>query len=144
MKQSNNEYIPNQGCGILFLLVISVFFLVSIPIFKFTHDIFLYYTETQILLTSDSPDETYHIEISTTGPSTTILIEEDTTSSEFTTDIVKDGKADVQSRDIEIKWLNDTVAEIIVEGRRDSFYYFLFDAKGEGDKIERALDYSTD
>ena len=59
MKQSNNEYIPNQGCGILFLLVISVFFLVSIPIFKFTHDIFLYYTETQILLTSDSPDETY-------------------------------------------------------------------------------------
>lgn len=57
---------------------------------------------------------------------------------------MKDGKADVQPRDIEIKWLNDTVAEIIVEVSRDTFYYFLFDANGEGDKIERVLDYSTD
>ncbi|QIK52766.1 hypothetical protein G7058_11595 (plasmid) [Jeotgalibaca porci] len=137
MKRPRNDYVPNQGCGIFFLMVLSVIFLLSIPVFKFTHELFLYYTEKQILLISDSPEETYHIEVSTKGPSTTILIEEDTTSSELTADIVKDGQADVHSKDIEIQWLNDTVAEIMMEGRRDTFHYFLFDANAEEEKIER-------
>ena len=104
---------------------------------EYENDDFLYYTEKQILLISDSPEKTYHIEVSTKGPSTTILIEEDTTSSELTADIVKDGQADVHSKDIEIQWLNDTVAEIMMEGRRDTFHYFLFDANAEEEKIER-------
>lgn len=137
MKRPRNDYVPNQGCGIFFLMVLSVIFLLSIPVFKFTHELFLYYTEKQILLISDSPEKTYHIEVSTKGPSTTILIEEDTTSSELTADIVKDGQADVHSKDIEIQWLNDTVAEIMMEGRRDTFHYFLFDANAEEEKIER-------
>ena len=140
MKRPRNDYVPNQGCGIFFLMVLSVIFLLSIPVFKFTHELFLYYTEKQILLISDSPEETYHIEVSTKGPSTTILIEEDTTSSELTADIVKDGQADVHSKDIEIQWLNDTVAEIMMEGRRDTFHYFLFDANAEEEKIERMPD----
>ena len=137
MKRPRNDYVPNQECGIFFLMVLSVIFLLSIPVFKFTHELFLYYTEKQILLISDSPEKTYHIEVSTKGPSTTILIEEDTTSSELTADIVKDGQADVHSKDIEIQWLNDTVAEIMMEGRRDTFHYFLFDANAEEEKIER-------
>ena len=103
MKRPRNDYVPNQGCGIFFLMVLSVIFLLSIPVFKFTHELFLYYTEKQILLISASPEKTYHIEVSTKGPSTTILIEEDTTSSELTADIVKDGQADVHSKDIEIR-----------------------------------------
>lgn len=137
MKHSNNDFVANQGCGIFFFMVLLILFLLSISIFKFTHEIFLYYTEKQVLLISESPEETYHIEVSTKGPSTTIIIEERTTSSELTADILKDGRADVQSDDIEIQWFSDTVAEIRVEGRRDTFHYFLFEANDEEIKIKR-------
>lgn len=137
MKHSNNDVVANQGCGIFFFMVLLILFLLSISIFKFTHEIFLYYTEKQVLLISESPEETYHIEVSTKGPSTTIIIEERTTSSELTADILKDGRADVQSDDIEIQWFSDTVAEIRVEGRRDTFHYFLFEANDEEIKIKR-------
>ncbi|MDE1548124.1 hypothetical protein [Jeotgalibaca caeni] len=136
MKRFRSDYVPHQGCGIFFLMVLFFLFLLSIPLVTFTHNIFLFYTEKQILLTSDSPKETYHIEISTEGPSTRILIEEGTTSSELYADIVKEGLADVHSEDLEIHWLSDTSAEITVEGRRDTFHYFLFDADAE-QKIEK-------
>lgn len=137
MKRPKDEYVPNQGCGILFLIVVSAFFLISIPVFKFAYEAISYMFEEQILLTSDSPDDTYHIQISTEGPSTRILIKEETTSAEQSADIVKGGKEVMKPGDIEIQWTRDSVAEIKVEGREDTFHYFIFDAYAEEEKIER-------
>lgn len=137
MRRPKRDYVPNQGCGIFYLMVLFVFLLISIPIVTFTYQFVKYFFEEQILFTSDSPDGTYHIEISSEGPSTRIVISEETTSSELIADIIKGGLADVKPGDIEIEWLSDTVAEIIVEGREDTYDYFLFDADAKQEKIRK-------
>ena len=92
----------------IFLMVLSTIFLLSIPFFECTH-IFFNTILKKILLISDYPDENHHIGVSTTGPSTRILIEENKTSSEL-------------------------AAEIMVESRRDTFHYFLFNANAKEEK----------
>ncbi len=52
MKHSNNDFVANQGCGIFFFMVLLILFLLCISIFKFTHEIFLFYSEKQVLLIS--------------------------------------------------------------------------------------------
>lgn len=133
-----NDYIPNQGCGIFFLMVLSVFLLLSIPVLKFSYELFF---EKHVLLTSDSPNKIHHVEISTKGRSTKIFIEEETTSSELDADIITNQLTYITSENIKVQWLNETVAEIIVTGRRDSQNYFLFDADAEDEKIEKAQNY---
>ena len=134
MKQPNNEYAPNQGCGIFFLMILTMIILLSIPVVMFINAAFF---EKQILLSSDSPDDTYHIEISIKGHSNEILIEEVTTSSKLSSFIETELLVDVASENIEIEWLRDTAAQIIVTGRDGAQNYFYFNANAEKENIKK-------
>ena len=135
MKQPNNEYAPSQGCGIFFLMILTMIILLSIPVVMFINAAFF---EKQILLSSDSPDDdTYHIEISIKGHSNEILIEEVTTSSKLSSFIETELLVDVASENIVIEWLSDTAAQIIVTGRDGAQNYFYFNTNAEKEKIKK-------
>ncbi|APZ49510.1 hypothetical protein G7058_11645 (plasmid) [Jeotgalibaca porci] len=133
MKRPKSEDVPNQGCGIFFLMVLTTFLLMSLPVLKTTYNHFF---EKKILLVSDSPDNTYHIEVSTEGYSSEIIIKETATSSEHSAVIITDQLTYVNPEDIKIKWLNDKLAEIIVMGRDDTQNFFYFNGYSETEKIQ--------
>ena len=108
--------------------------LLSIPVVMFINAAFF---EKQILLSSDSPDDTYHIEISIKGHSNEILIEEVTTSSKLSSFIETELLVDVASENIVIEWLSDTAAQIIVTGRDGAQNYFYFNTNAEKEKIKK-------
>lgn len=122
-------------------MALSMFFLLSIPVLMFIHTAFF---EKHILLSSDSPEETYHIEISSRGFSNRILIEETTTASELNSFVVTELWVSVVSENFSIEWMSDTVAQITVRARRDTQNYFLFNADVEGEKIKERMPYSSE
>ncbi|UJF16039.1 hypothetical protein LZ578_02545 [Jeotgalibaca sp. MA1X17-3] len=134
MKRPKNESVSNQGCGIFFLMVLAMMILLSIPFIIFINAAFF---EKQMLISSGSPDDTYHIEISIRGHSNEILIEEVTTSSELSSFIETELLVDVASENIVIEWLSDTAAQIVVTGRDGAKNYFYFNANAEKEKIEQ-------
>ncbi|AZP04333.1 hypothetical protein [Jeotgalibaca ciconiae] len=135
-----NDYVPNQGCGIFFLMVLSVFLLLSIPVLKFNYELFF---EKHVLLTSDSPHDNYHIEISRKGESVRFLIEEDTTSSALSSSINTELLMPVTSENLEIEWINDELAYITATGRNEIKSYFCFNADAEKEKIKEIVNDST-
>lgn len=133
MGYNRNTTTPNQGCGIFFLMVLTTIIFLSIPIVTLTYKTFF---EKHILLSSDSPYDTYHIEISARGLANDILIEEVTTSSELSSFIETELLVDVTSENIVVEWLSDTVAQIIVTGRDEDQNYFCFNANARKEKIK--------